>query len=729
MRDSQVYQFGPFQLIPSERLLLRGTEIVELPPKVFDTLVMLVRESGHVVAKDEIMQAIWPDSYVEEGNLTRNISVLRKALISNDSPHQYIDTVPKVGYRFVADVSQFAAQGATAIEKLTVTRTSTVAEDEIGIQSYRLSSIAQRLRGWPAKVSLAIATVAILTVAGWLLLPRLSPRTQEVRGASIVATFNQLSDQPGSEVFPSLSPDGKQIVYARKKEGNWDIYLQRVGGRTAINLTADSPTEDTHPAFSPDGNLIAFRSWRDGGGIFVMGATGENIRRVSDFGHHPAWSPDGKEIVCSMTKIVDPGTRSVVPSQLWAISVQTGARRLISEGDAAQPQWSPNGHRIAYWGLHKGGQRDIWTISSDGGQGVLITDDAHFNWNPIWSPDGGYLYFVSDRSGSMNLWRVPIDERSGKVLGEPEPVTTPSPYSQHISFSRDGRQIAYVQVATRLNIKRVSFDSESERLGGEVGWVTQGDKHTGSPDISPDGQWIIFDSQEDKQEDIFVIKTDGSGLRQLTDDAFRDRGPRWSADGKQIAFYSDRGGKYEIWTINFDGTGLKQLTTTTASVVFYPVWSPDNSRLLYRTTGSPASIMKTGLAWSEQSPEMLPPISSDSQLSFTPWSWSPDGRTLAGWQRVPEDPHAGIHLYSLDSKRFEKLTDLGNRPVWLSDNRRLLYFYREKLYLLDTRSRKVKELLSTAPDEIQGLTLSKDDNLICFSIEISESDIWVATVQ
>lgn len=726
MRNNQGYQFGPFQLIPSERLLLRGTDVVELPPKVFDTLVMLVRDSGHVVSKEELMRAIWPDSFVEEGNLTRNISVLRKALNPANEPEQYIDTVAKVGYRFVADVSEFAG-GATAIEKLTVTRTSTVAEDEIGLGGDRWPSVVERLRRGRARVAFALAAILIVAAVGWLLSARLRFKPPEARGAAIVATFKQVSDQPGDEVFPSLSPDGKQVVYASNREGNWDIYLQRVGGQTAINLTADSDLEDTHPAFSPDGNLIAFRSWRDGGGLFVMGATGENVRRIADFGHHPAWSSDGKEIACAIGKVVDPSNRSVIPSQLWAINVQTGARRLILEGDAVQPQWSPHGHRIAYWGLQKGGQRDIWTVSSDGSHVAAVTNDGHFNWNPTWSPDGKYLYFLSDRSGSMNLWRIPIDERSGKVIGQPEPVTTPSSYSQHISFSRDGKHIAYVQVTSRQNIKRIGFDPSSERLLGELTWITQGDKHTGSPDVSPDGQWLIFDSQGDKQEDIFLIRTDGTGLRHLTDDAYRDRGPRWSSDGKQIAFYSDRGGKYEIWTINFDGTGLRQLTNTTAPLVIYPVWSPDSDRLVYRTTRSPASIMNTKLSWAEQSPELLPPMSSDIELTFTPWSWSSDGGTLAGWRRVPEEAHAGIYLYSLHSRQFEKVTDFGNRPIWLSDNRRLIYFYHEKLYVLDTRSRKTKELLSTAPDQIQGLGLSRNNNLICFSVEISESDVWVAT--
>src|SRR5438552_411915 len=102
-RIKSCYAFGRFYLDPAERRLLRGEKPVALTAKVFDILTVLVENSGHLLEKDELMQAIWPDTDVEEGNLTRYVSTLRKAL-GEDRQHQYIETVPRRGYRFIADV-------------------------------------------------------------------------------------------------------------------------------------------------------------------------------------------------------------------------------------------------------------------------------------------------------------------------------------------------------------------------------------------------------------------------------------------------------------------------------------------------------------------------------------------------------------------------------------------------------------------------------------------------
>jgi len=261
---------------------------------------------------------------------------------------------------------------------------------------------------WPVLAAVAALVLVVGVVVGYLLRP--GEVAEVTTGSPIAGTFTQLTSQPGEESEPGLSPDGESFVYGSGASGNWDIYLQRVGGERSFNLTENSPDDDWAPAFSPDGKEIAFVSERLGGGIFIMGATGENVRRLTDVGFAPAWSPDGSEVACA-EDYGAPLSRYILPSKLWAVHVTSGEKRLITEGDAVQPSWSPHGHRIAYWGLPKrGGQRDIWTIPSQGGEAVPVTGGPALDWSPVWSPDGKFLYFLSNRGGTAGLWRVAIDE-------------------------------------------------------------------------------------------------------------------------------------------------------------------------------------------------------------------------------------------------------------------------------------------------------------------------------
>jgi len=584
---------------------------------------------------------------------------------------------------------------------------------------YIVTEIKQHKRA----AALILGMVIIVSAGALYLFPRRSALPRQA--ALPNATFTQLTDQSGPEYFPSLSPDGKSFVYAGYASGNWDIYLQRVGGKNPINLTKDSPADDTQPAFSPDGERIAFRSERDGGGIFVMGATGESVKRLTDFGYNPAWSPDEKEIACADEGIIEPSSRVKARSRLWAVNVGTGEKRLITNIDSVQPNWSPHGYRIAYQGRRNTAQRDIWTIPAEGGDPVEVTNDPAMDWNAVWSPDGNYLYFVSDRGGSMNLWRVAIEEKTGKVLGSAEAITTPSPYVAHLSFSSDGRHLAYSNLVRSGNLQRVGFDPVRETVVGQPGWVTKSSRVAFVPDVSSDGEWLTFDTQTDKQEDIFVVRRDGSGLRQLTDDSYKDRAPRWSPDGRRIVFFSDRTRNWEIWMINADGSGLQQVTYTGGTAI-NPIWSPDGTRLIYRILGSSPSIIEVGKSWQEQTPQALPSM-SDRENRFFVWSWSPDGRKLAEHQGRG---NAGIIVYSFDSQQYEKLTDFGSFPVWLSDSRRLLFQDQSKLYLIDSQSKKSHEVLSVAPHEFgNGVTLPRDDRMIYFSLLTTEADIWLMTLE
>ena len=158
-------------------------------------------------------------------------------------------------------------------------------------------------------------------------------------------------------------------------------------------------------------------------------------------------------------------------SQLWLVEPASGRKRLLRKDDAVQPQWSPSGRHIAYWAIDLDGHRDIWTLPAGGGQAVRITRDEYLNWNPVWSPDGAYLYFCSNRGGSTAIWRVPMKESTGEARGAPELIRTPAPYTAHLSFSRDGRRMAYVHQVTTGRLCTVKFDpvteTRSERAEGD----------------------------------------------------------------------------------------------------------------------------------------------------------------------------------------------------------------------------------------------------------------------
>jgi DNA-binding winged helix-turn-helix (wHTH) protein len=126
--DNELFEFGSFRLNPAEHLLVRNGEPVPLEPKVLETLLVLIRRGGRLVGKDELMQTVWPDSFVEESNLTRNISVLRKALNRNAGGPQYIETVPKRGYRFVGEVRALASEQTELIVQSA--KVSVVVEEE-----------------------------------------------------------------------------------------------------------------------------------------------------------------------------------------------------------------------------------------------------------------------------------------------------------------------------------------------------------------------------------------------------------------------------------------------------------------------------------------------------------------------------------------------------------------------------------------------------------------------
>jgi len=533
--------------------------------------------------------------------------------------------------------------------------------------------------------------------------------------------FAPVTQDAGAEIFPSLSPDGKSVAYASKASGNWDIYVRRLGVDESVNLTPDSTADDTQPAFSPSGKQIAFRSDRDRSGVYVMDADGRHARLVAERGFNPSWSADGALLFYAEEGITRPEDRVSRVSHIWSLELKSGRKRIITKDDGVQPQCSPSGRYLAYWGIDLDGHRDIRTIPVEGGKANRITDDAYLNWNPIWSPDGRYLYFCSNRGGSTGIWRVPMKESTGESRGPAELIRTPATYNAHLSFSRDGKRLAYVQQLTTGRLRTVRFEPDREAAISEPREVLQTTKGAARPALSPDGQWLAFNSTE-HQEDLFLINIDGSGFRQLTSDRARNRGPRWSPDGKRIAFFSTRSGDWEIWTIDVAGGHMRQLTRLAGQNVAWPVWSQDGRRMAYTIFGVSTFVMEMAQEWDDQTPRKLPPMSGDGEI-FNGWSWSPDGKTIAGFLNRGD----GLALYYPATQTYRRLSDVGSDPVWLSDSRRLLFHHHGAIHLLDTASGRQHEVLSISPEEVarRGFAVSSDDRNIYFSVSTTEADVWL----
>jgi TolB protein len=453
-----------------------------------------------------------------------------------------------------------------------------------------------------------------------------------------------------------------------------------------------------------------------------MHSNGTGVRRVADTGYNPGWSPDGRQIVYAEESITRPEDRSARVSQLWTVDVSSGRKRLVSQDDGVQPRWSPNGEYLAYWAIDRDGDRDLWTVRVSGGPPVRITRDFFLDWDPVWSPDGGWLYYCSNRGGDMAIWRMPIKESTGEPRGEPEPVRTPGNYPAYLSFSRDGRRMAYVNQITTGRLNAVLFDPEREVVVGEPKEIVRSAKGASRPSLSPDGKWLAYNSTE-QEEHLFVTRADGSGLRQLTSGNQRNRGPRWSPDGKRIAFFSTRSGAWEIWTTDPEGSELHQVTSLGGYNVAWPVWSADGKRMAYTLFGLNTFLIENGKPWGAQTPEKLPPFPGQGQV-FSGWNWSPDGRMLAGFLNRDD----GVVIYSPDSRTFRRLTGHGSDPAWLSDSRRLLFLDKGKICLLDSVSGRSKELVSAMPEEIarRGFAVSPDDRRVYFSVSTTEADVWMA---
>src|ERR1041385_1078276 len=247
LKQCHLYEFGPFRLEAAERRLLRGEQPISLAPKIFETLLALVENAGHAVAKEDLLRRVWPDTFVEEGSLAQNISVLRKILGEEQGP--YIETLPKLGYRFIAPVTQSPVSAESLIvEEQTLTRVVTEVETGGGRSiSFRLAIATCLLVATASGIAYVSTRGARPPVKSLVFLP-----PQHLRGGadtqlglavadSIIA---RLSEIPGLTVRPTAAvrtyvdsrKDPLQAARELRVDAVLDGALQMVGNRVRVSL-------------------------------------------------------------------------------------------------------------------------------------------------------------------------------------------------------------------------------------------------------------------------------------------------------------------------------------------------------------------------------------------------------------------------------------------------------------------------------------------------------------
>lgn len=659
------------------------------------------------------------------------------AAILRDTPGPVTDLNPALPNELARVIRRAMAKDPTRRQQSALDLRNELDEIRRELDSGDAPPVAQPTRTATRRPLIAVsALLAILGALAWVAWSNRESSGGAQSNPLTALTVTSLTSEGGTELFPSLSADGKWVVYTRADtaSGQTDVVLRAVGGLTTINLTKDSPADDLQPAFSADGERIAFRSERDGGGLFVMGRTGESVQRLTKEGFNPSWSPDGTAIVYATESVsINPGGR-IGQSVLRRVDVRTGATHQLTTTDAVQPAWSPHGQRIAFWAF--GGaaaQRDLWTIGSDGGEPMRVTDDVAVDWSPAWAADGAYLYYSSNRSGGYAVWRVPIDESSGRVMGDPEAVPVPRSGLAHFSFSKDGRTMAMTSVTVLSNIEALEIEPESlvverrRRVSNTSENTFTAADRTHRPSLSPDGRWLAYMLPATSgQEDLWVVGTDGSGLRQLTNDAARDRGPQWSPEGSRLLFYSDRGGRMQPWTVAPDGAALRQALDHDGPVI-QPIWSSDGTRAMAIDFDSPAALLLFD-------PRSLPASVADHlQLlgdeSFVPWSWSPGAGEVAGYT----SPGGQLALLDVKSRSVRTLETPGTVPAWLPDGLRLLYVAGSdlrtgrELRVLDLATGQSRVLFSSPGELLGGPAPSADGRVVYLFITKPEADIVMAT--
>jgi Tol biopolymer transport system component/DNA-binding winged helix-turn-helix (wHTH) protein len=577
------YGFGPFVVDPVQRRLWREGRLLPITSKTFDLLVVLLEHRDHVVSKDELLSRVWPNTVVNENNLARQISSLRRALGQRPDQHDYVVTVSGQGYRFVARVReirdvQTESPGARGVVLHVVPKPAMDVEGRPIARSPK--------RQW-TRFGIVVATSCgvLASAAGIALWVRAGDRHPEARRTLERITY----DEAALPRDAAWAPDGKWLVYASDRAGNADLWKQRLGDPDPVRLTW-SDVNESQPQWSPDGRTIVFRCERDGGGLYVMPASGGPGRIVSSFGYEPRWSPAGALILFKRSAVL-PDLPAIHVVGLDGKPPRPVRPDVLGQFRSLQAAWHPDGQRISIWGTTLKGQVSFLTVSLDADtvttseiservrRDLASVSPGRF----VWAASRRYIYFEGSAADTRNIWRVTVDPVTENWVDGPERLTTGTAQETNLALSPDGSKLILTATSSRTRLWAFPLDPSTGRVTGQPYPITQGSTGEVDFDVRPDGSKVAYRTVRAGRSELWERSIrEGQDRLLLASSDWRFAKPLWSPDGARLAFsrYPPRDHTAAVAVLNADGSGQRVLTVPGRVEMQASDWSKDGQAIL-----------------------------------------------------------------------------------------------------------------------------------------------------
>lgn len=688
-----MFEFGEFLLDTKEKVLYREGKPVSITPKTFQLLAALVANHGRLVEKEELMRMVWADSFVEAGNLAFTMRLLRKALGDDTQNPRFIETVPRRGYRFIAEV--------TVVAKETDSAAGSPPTD---------ARPAEQIPAAAPKFKKALFPVVALLIAGVILLVFWFVRSKNPAAAAPVldAPFSSENlSTNGKVMLAVLSPDGKNVIYTNGTGGDkQSVWVRQLETGSNVEIIPPSDEQYFGITLSPDEKTLYFarrpRSYREPTDIYrvsIFGGTPEKIVSETELG----WmgiSPDGKQI-----SFVRCPQRSDEFCSLCVADAADGKneRKIVSRPHPfriGDNRFAPDGKSIAFaTGTSVGSSNEFELREVDlesGAERQLINEKLHDIKNLAWLPDKSGLLMTASKFPNKNfrIWQVSAGS------GEASPLTKDSESYAVLNINKEASAIVSTRFKEDFRIKLIPTENPSAATA-----LT----NASAASFAPDGK-IYFSAIISGNDEIWSINADGSGQRQLTNNTADEFAPIISPDNKTVFFVSNKSGSAQLWRMNTDGSNQTQITETDGGA---PVFvSPDGEWVYYRH-------ILTSVLW------RISTKSGEQQLVLNKekprFAFSPDGSRVAFSEKQGDERI--LHVVSLSDGQTVKSFHLADKKlilmhiVWMPDGKNLAYitanpgFVNKVLWLQPLGEETPRQIRVLGDEEIcegYGLAVSPD---------------------